>query len=412
MHDSTTSSRQVSANSTKQIETVSIIGAGQMGRGIASCCVEAGLNVRIADLDRQTAEQAVRELMSVSPNPPLNGPHFRAPAITGPTTVSTSDEAIADADLVIESIVEDVAAKRDLLARIAPRLGPRTIVASNTSSIPLAELAGAVTVPQQFCGLHFCHPVSDRRLVEVVRTSYSDNEVIARAVSFAQSLDKSPVIVGDGAGFALNRIFSPFLTEALVLVLEGVPVSTLNHVATEFGMPCGPLRLVDNFGLDVSLAVGSRLLRAFPDRWVPSELLVAMYKSRRRGASHGGRFYAIDQPDDDLLHPEAEQLIAQRRRSERPFSDDEVRRRLLLPMLLEATRVVEEGLVADPAVVDVILRDGLGMTGRYRGLFGWADDVGAEKLLAELRPLCSQGGRFEPTLALQAAAENHLSFLT
>jgi len=163
---------------------------------------------------------------------------------------------------------------------------------------------------------------------------------------------------------------------------------------------------VDNFGLDVSLAVGSLLLKAFPDRWIPSELLVALYKSRRRGAADQGRFYAGDQPDDDLLHPEAEQLIARRRRSQRRFSDAEVRNRLLLPMLLEATRVIEEGLVHDPATVDAILRDGLGMTTRYCGLFGWADEIGADQLLTELRTLGALGKRFQPTLLLEAAARN------
>ena len=318
------------------------------------------------------------------------------------------DRDLGAADLIIEAVPENVSVKTDVLSRVEPFLRSSTIITSNSSSIPMSQLAAALNDPTRFCGLHFCHPVSQRPLVEVIGAEATSRETLDRAFAFASSLGMSPIVVRDSPGFLLNRLLVPYLNEALELLLEGSEVAALNEAAKAFGMPQGPLALFDDFGIDVALAVGRSLFWTFPDRIVPSELLIAMYKSGLRGRKAGGGFF-LNQADADAgqLAPHTEDLIRKRRRSGTSLSDDVVSRRLILPMLLEATRTLHESLAGSAAEIDGALRDGLGMTDCYQGLFGWANSVGAATIIDWLRPLESLGKRFEPTpLLLDAVAAN------
>ncbi|MCA9027964.1 MAG: hypothetical protein KDA86_22330 [Planctomycetaceae bacterium] len=383
---------------TPSIRTVSVIGAGVMGRAIAACSVRKGFRVQIFDSNPDAAANAVREFTSSSPSEHTRGLHLASPSHSDSLTVATSFRELADADLVIEAVPENPAIKCQVLLQLAPALNGQTIVASNTSSIPLSELIQTIPVPESFCGLHFCHPVAERPLVEVITTDATSAETCERAVAFAHAIGKSPVIVRDGPGFVLNRILSPYLTESMELALEGVDIELLDQAAHEFGMPCGPLRLIDEFGIDVCLAVGATLLRAYPDRFIPSELLIALYKTGRRGSKSGGGFY----DDDDQIAPCVRDIISKRSRPSHQTTIDEIHQRLFLPMFLEATRVLEEQAVESPETIDRILQDGLGMTAEYRGLFGWAEAQGSGTLLSWLSTLQSLGDRYATTPLLLA----------
>ncbi len=390
-----------------RIRTVSIIGAGVMGRAIAACSVRSGHHVQIADAYPQAATDAVREILTSPTSGLIRGPHFAKSSSSAVIRVVTSDADLAAADLVIEAVPENLALKREVLSRIGRHLSRHTVVASNTSSIPISELAEALPTPGRFCGLHFCHPVAERALVEVIAAATTSTETKEQATAFAVALGKSPVVVRDGPGFVLNRILSPYLTESMELLLEGVDVQVLDQAAHDFGMPCGPLRHLDEFGIDVSLAVGATLLRAFPDRFIPSELLIAMYKSGRRGSKSGGGFYSTDgYPGDIRIAPAVRDIISQRSRKSHHMTTDEVSRRLFLPMFLEATRVLEERVVEIPDIIDQIVNDGLCMTSEYHGLFRWADALGVDTLLGCLEPFQPLGRRFEPTSLLVMVAAN------
>ncbi len=392
-----------------RIETVSIIGAGVMGRGIAELSVRAGMRVRICDTNAAAAEAAVEAIRN-----PRRGelviPQFFDVSDAADISAATCDEEIADADLIIEAVFENLPLKTAILSRIEPFLQTRTIVASNSSSFTVSKLASSLKNPAVFCSLHFCHPVSERPLVEVVGGKETSRETLERVFAYATSLGKAPIVVQDGPGFLLNRLLVPYLNEALELLLEGADVAALDRVAKQFGMPQGPLALFDEFGIDVALAVGRSLFWTFPDRIVPSELLIAMYKSGLRGRKSGGGFYPTSEAVNAAqLAPRVRELIAARQRANISFSDEQIQRRLFLPMLLEATRALQESLVADPKTIDRALRDGLGMTVLYRGLFGWADAVGAPTIINWLRPLEALGKRFEPTpQLLDAACSNRL----
>ena len=211
--------------------------------------------------------------------------------------------------------------------------------------------------------------------------------------------------VRDSPGFLLNRLLVPYMNEALELLLDGAEIDALDRAAREFGMPLGPLTHFDEFGIDVALAVGRTLYRAFPDRIVPSELLVAMYKSGRLGRKSGSGFCLT--PHDfavTRLVPDVRTMIYERLRHPLNLRSEEIAHRLFLPMLLEATRVLEESLVESPAMIDTALQLGLGMTSSYRGLFAWADAIGTARIIDLLQPLQPLGKRFEPTRLLLSKA--------
>lgn len=197
----------------------------------------------------------------------------------------------------------------------------------------------------------------------------------------------APLVMRDSPGFLLNRLLVPFLNEAIELLLDGAAVEALDQAGLEFGMPVGPLALFDEFGIDVALAVGRSLYQAFPNRIVPSELIIRMYKSGRLGRKCGHGFYSAPWATGDRqVTPKVRQLIAERLRGGEPPDPDAIRHRLILPMLLEATRTLEEQLVDNPATIDKALHDGLGLTPRYSGLFAWARSVGSGRILQWLAP--------------------------
>jgi 3-hydroxyacyl-CoA dehydrogenase len=229
---------------------------------------------------------------------------------------------------------------------------------------------------------------------------------VAAAVAFAKRIGKMPVVVNDGPGFLVNRLLFPYMNEAIELLCDGASIKEIDRAATAFGMPMGPLTLYDLVGLDTATYAGMVMYRAFPDRVVASPLVPAMVKQGRLGQKSGRGFFNYQnkkgRPEDD---PAVVKLIAPYRRGERKFSRDELANRLFLPMLLEATRMLEDKIVRDVRDVDLGLIFGLGFPPFKGGLLYWADTIGAAKLLDLIKPLEPLGARFKPTpLLLEMAA--------
>lgn len=384
------------------VQTVAVIGAGAMGQGIAAANLQAGIRVLTSDIDSAAAESAVARLLADHSASGVPGSGSSPPA-----AVIHSDEQFAEADLIIEAVAEDQRIKTELLSRLERFISPHTLLASNSSSIPMARLADCLQQPDRFCGLHFCYPVDQRPLVEVIGADTTSSTTLQRVENYARAIGMSPVTVRDAPGFLLNRLLVPYLNEALELVLEQADLQELEAAAIRFGLPKGPLAQLDDFGLDVALSVGRTLYQSFPDRIGPSEMLIAMYKAGRLGRKSGHGFHFDNGVRSETIVPAVQDIINRRARGSAPVPHASIERRLLLSMLLEATRALEEGLVDSSQIVDQVLHDGLGMTDRYRGLFGWADSVGGSQILKWLEPLQSLGPRFEPTpLLLELAADS------
>jgi 3-hydroxyacyl-CoA dehydrogenase/enoyl-CoA hydratase/3-hydroxybutyryl-CoA epimerase/3-hydroxyacyl-CoA dehydrogenase/enoyl-CoA hydratase/3-hydroxybutyryl-CoA epimerase/enoyl-CoA isomerase len=390
-----------------------VIGAGIMGAGIAAATLKREIPVALFDSSpdalRRGARQAVEE---AAYSKTAKGADPQKLLGLAPLLAATDDDhALAKRDLVIEAVIENAEAKRALFARVEPLLGEHAILASNTSTIPITFLAEKLAHPERFCGIHFFNPVRRMKLVEVIRGKRTSDETISTAVAYAKKVGKSPIVVNDGPGFLVNRLLFPYMNEALNLVAEGASLEDVDRAAKKFGMPMGPITLYDVVGLDTALYAGGTMKQAFPDRITDTPILEAMVKAGRLGQKNGLGFFSYKnkkqraEPD-----PEVAKLLAPLRAGEKKFNTDELIYRLFLPMLLEATRVLEDRIVRDPRDVDLGLIFGLGFPPFKGGLLFWADRVGAVKLVELLKPFEKLGARFKPTPLLQEMAKTNKTF--
>jgi len=397
----------------RDIATVAVIGAGIMGSGIAAVTLKRQIPVSFTDASADALARGARGVLEEAAyNRKTNGPDVqRALQLAPLLRTTTSDDELGACDLVIEAVVENADVKRLIYSRLEPKLGPTTILASNTSTIPITELARGRQRPDQFCGMHFFNPVRRMKLVEVIRGKQTSDETVATVVAHAKRLGKFPIVVHDGPGFLVNRMLFPYLNEALDLLADGVPVAQIERAAKEFGMPMGPLVLYDVVGLDTAVYAGRLMWETFPERVVPSPILPALVKAGRLGQKSGRGFFSYEnkkkRPEPD---PGLARFVDPYQRTAKSLTQDEIAMRLFLPMLLEATRVLAEGIVRDPRDVDLGVIFGLGFPPFRGGLLYWADTLGPRQVLEMLKPLADLGPRMQPTPLLEEMARSNSRF--
>jgi 3-hydroxyacyl-CoA dehydrogenase len=380
------------ATGPRKIASVGIIGAGLMGTAIAAAHVQYRLPVVIHDLNAaalgRVGDSVAAELREANAHV--------TPGALGRLLRPTADLAeAAGCDLVLEAIAETLPAKLQLYAQLQRHLSAETIVASNTSAIPLQRLARGIADPSRFCGMHFCHPVPDRPLVEIIYGPQTSDLTMTAVVAHARRIGRMPMTTPDGPGFVVNRLLFPYLGEALELLSEGVAAESIDAAATEFGMAIGPLRMMDEIGLDTTLHAGLVLATAFPERIVASPLLVSLIKSGRLGRKSGAGFFSYSTLLDEPAVAPCARI---------PPKQEQMAYRLVLPMLLEATRLLEEGKVRDAREIDLAVLFGLGFPAEKGGLLWWADTLGAQRIIALLGSHGAMGSRAEPTPLLKSMA--------
>jgi 3-hydroxyacyl-CoA dehydrogenase/enoyl-CoA hydratase/3-hydroxybutyryl-CoA epimerase/3-hydroxyacyl-CoA dehydrogenase/enoyl-CoA hydratase/3-hydroxybutyryl-CoA epimerase/enoyl-CoA isomerase len=398
----------------REVRAVSVIGAGVMGQGIAAANIKRGIPVALGDVTAEAIGRGVQGILSeASYNREAKGPDVARALELAPLVNGTmSDAELAHADLVVEAIYENAEAKQALYERLEPLLAAHAVLCSNTSTIPISDLAAGLTRPEQFCGLHFFNPVRQMPLVEVIRGRATSDETMATAVAYARRIGKSPIVVNDGPGFLVNRVLLPYMNEALLLLEEGVSIKQIDRAATAFGMPMGPIALYDTVGLDVAVHAGGVMHAAFSDRVEPSTILPAMVEAGRIGKKVGRGFfdYGGKKGDHGKESLETAKIVSAHRRGEGSFTADEITDRLMLPMLLEATRVLEDGVAANVRDVDLALIYGIGFPPFRGGLFFWADRLGAAAIVEKLKAYNPLGERFAPTAMLKKLAQQNGKF--
>jgi 3-hydroxyacyl-CoA dehydrogenase len=322
--------------------------------------------------------------------------------------------SIAGADIVIESVTERPDVKQQVLAEIEQTVGAETVITTNTSTNPIARLAAGLTDPTRFCGLHFFNPVRRMTLVEVVRGPATSDRTVAIAVAHAKRLGKCPVVVNDSPGFLVNRILMPYLHEAGELLREGVPAERIDRVSRGFGMPMGPIELYDMIGLDTAFYAGLVLSAAYGDRIEASPVIPALVKVGRLGRKTGAGFYRYSGAGQKerivAVDETAAAAIARYTHPTRESSDRTIVDRLFLPMLLEALRGLDEGLVRDGRDIDLAVIHALGFPAFRGGLLAWGDSLGAAEILRRLEPLADLGPRMHPTDRLRGHAASGRPF--
>ena len=389
-----------------------VVGAGIMGAGIAALHLRALGGVTLCDVEPRALERAVGAILEeASWDRVRRGPDAaRLARLAGGLRTSTRVDLLADADIVVESVLERTDVKRSVLAGIEEVVRPDAVIATNTSTNPITRLATALRDPSRFCGLHFFNPVRRMMLVEVVRGPATSDDTVARAVEHGKRLGKCPIVVLDSPGFLVNRMLMPYLHEAVEMLREGLDPLSIDAAARAFGMPMGPLELYDMIGLDTAFYAGLVLADAYRDRIDASPVVPAMVKSGRLGRKSGGGFYRYSGvgPDARVTHPDEgiTDVVAPYRLPAHAGTADAaaIVDRLLLPMVLEATLVLDEGIVRDARDIDLAVIHALGFPPFRGGLLAWADGLGAGSIVRRLEELEPLGTRMRPTPRLVSLA--------
>jgi 3-hydroxyacyl-CoA dehydrogenase/enoyl-CoA hydratase/3-hydroxybutyryl-CoA epimerase len=364
-----------------QIRHLHVIGAGAMGGDIAAWSALRGVTVTLQDLAPERVSPAVKRAHELFKKR-LKQPHLVQAAMDR-LIPDVAGNGVAKADLIIEAIVENAEVKRKLFAQIEPRMKEGAILATNTSSIPLQELTGVLMRPERLVGLHFFNPVPQMMLVEIVEGPQTSPAVMKAGMAFAGQIDKLPLPCKSAPGFLVNRVLSPYLLEAMLMLDEGIPAETIDAAAQDFGMPMGPIELADMVGLDIAWAVGQELAR--PGSPIPKKLQAAI-EAKNLGKKTGKGFYTWvkGKPVKGSTGPGTLDL--------KSLAD-----RMVAPSLNEAVACLREHIVADADLVDAGVIFGTGFAPHRGGPINTIRARGKQEWLRIMNDNKAKYGlRFEP----------------
>jgi len=386
----------------RPVKRAAVLGAGIMGGGISQLAADRGVPVRLKDIRYdavltalQTASGLWRKRLErrrISKAEFAGKMAFIAPTL--------DDTGLRRVDLVIEAVVENLEVKRKVLAEIEQQIDERAVFASNTSSLPITDIAARALRPERVVGLHFFNPVHRMPLVEIIAGRRSSPEALSTVHRFALDLGKVPVVVKDGPGFLINRILMFYMAEALRLLTEGIRIEAADAAMKGFGMPMGPFELLDAVGLDTARHVAGVMTDAFGQR-VGGDLTLmdAMVASERLGTKNGRGFYRYRGGKKTAVDGEIYKLAGQP--AARSLPPETLQERMVLIMVNEATLCLEEGVVREPREIDIAMVMGTGFPPFRGGLLRHADGIGIPIVQDRLARLAdSQGERFRPAGSL------------
>ena len=399
----------------KTVQSMAVLGAGTMGGGIAQVAADNGVKVWMKDLQQSalqagfTAAQKVwdKELKKYRIN--KYDYEQKMERIQGTTTY----ENFSDLDFVVEAIVEDMEIKKKVLAEVAGHVQDDCILATNTSSLSVTEMADALSRPENFVGMHFFNPVNKMPLVEVIRGVKTSDVAVATVYDLAKKMGKIPIVVKDGPGFLVNRLLLPYLAEAAFLLAEGMAIEVVDKMyVQEFGMPMGPFHLMDEIGIDVCLKVLKIFRKALGPRVEVAPVMEKLEASGRLGKKNHKGFYVYDEKGKKQgVDP---QLYAELGLStpSNPLSNKECLQRGVFLMVNEAALVLhEERVVENARDLDLAMIMGTGFPPFRGGLLRYADSLGSEYVVNELELYANQYGmRFKPCTPLSNMAKTKRLF--
>ncbi len=367
------------------IKEAGVIGAGVMGGGIASLFAGKGIDTRLSDLSRDALDAAMASHIAGVEKKQKRRRLTRdkAEAAIDRLTASERVDGLGRAGIVVEAVAEVMEVKHKVLGLVATQVGPDCLLATNTSSLSVTEMAAPIPHPERVVGMHFFNPVAKMPLVEIVRGERTSPEAVTAIAALATRCGKTPVVVADVAGFLVNRLLGPYLDEAVRLFVEGVDPERLDHLMVDFGMPMGPLRLLDEVGLDIAGHAAESLHRAYGVRMTPSPGIDAMKSDERLGVKTGKGFYRHTKgKGKPQLATDLKRF--QTGNTARAFSDEEVVDRMVMAMVNEAGMCLEEKVVTDIRQLDLATVFGTGFAPFRGGLMRYAEDLGWAEVVRRL----------------------------
>jgi len=396
--------------SPREIHNVAVLGGGLMGGGIASVtATKAGVPVRIKDINQQGISHAFKTSWDLLQGKVKRGHLKRAEQQRQMMLISGTIDysGFRQVDLVVEAVFEDLELKQKMIREVEENAAQQTIFASNTSSLPIHEIARGAARPEQVIGLHYFSPVDKMPLVEVIPHAHTSAETIATTVAFARKQGKTAIVVGDSAGFYVNRILAPYINEAARCLLEGESIEHIDNALVNFGFPVGPLQLLDEVGIDVGTKIIPILETAYGERFAPPPGLDAVLKDDRKGRKNGKGFYLYADKGQKAKKKQADSsiykllnLTPKNKQAERDIAD-----RCVSLMLNEAVRCLDDGTVRNARDADIGAVFGIGFPPFLGGPMRYIDSLGADRVVKKLQALQRQyGERFAPCDALLTRA--------
>ena len=400
----------------RKVKKAVILGGGLMGGGIASVTTtKAKIPVSVKDISEKGLSNALAYAYKLL-DKGVKRRHMTPAArdnLMALMTTTTEYKGVNDADIVVEAVFEDLALKHQMVKDIERECGEHTIFASNTSSLPISQIAEAATRPENVIGLHYFSPVEKMPLVEVIAHAKTSPETIATTVAFARKQGKTPIVVQDGAGFYVNRILALYMNEAAQLLLEGQSVEHLDKALVKFGFPVGPITLLDEVGIDVGAKISPILEKELGERFKAPAAFDKLLGDDRKGRKNGKGFYQYGQKDSSKKAKVVDESVYGVL-GIKPGTNKDVKavaERCVVQMLNEAVRCLDDGIIASPRDGDIGAIFGIGFPPFLGGPFHYIDTLGAANLVKILEGYQSQfGNRFEPCERLKTMAQENAHF--
>lgn len=398
----------------KAIKNMGVLGAGTMGGGIAQLGADKGIEVRVKDLNNDALSKAFVAAASIWEKKLKRRrmTKFEFKEKMGRVSGGTDYAGFGRMDLVVEAIVEDMKIKQSVIGETAKHMPEDAIIATNTSSLSVTEMAKGHPKPENFGGMHFFNPVHKMPLVEVIRGEKTSDVTTATIFDLSKKMGKFPVVVKDGPGFLVNRLLLPYLNEAMYLLEEGMSIEEVDKYYLKFGMPMGPFHLIDEVGIDVSVKVAKIFHEAFGERAKPSPLMSKIMETGRLGKKNQKGFYLYDEKGKKLELDQSVYKDLGLSTPTNPYNAELCVNRGIFAMLNEAVRaLVDDKIVEKAEEVDLAMIMGTGFPPFKGGLMKYADSIGTRKITDELLRFADDvGPRFKPAESLMKMADGNEKF--
>tara|TARA_R110000751_G_scaffold16272_5_gene51674 strand:- start:713 stop:2863 length:2151 start_codon:yes stop_codon:yes gene_type:complete len=397
----------------EKITKAAVLGGGLMGGGIAFVtATKAKLPVRIKDISHQGISYALKygyDLLNKKVKRRFMR-HSEMQSQLALITGTTDYTGFNDVDIVVEAVFEDLTLKQKMVADIESHCKEETIFASNTSSLPIGQIAEKALRPENVIGLHYFSPVDKMPLAEIIAHEKTSDQTISTTVAFAKQQGKTPIVVKDKAGFYVNRILAPYMNEAAILLLEGCSIEALDKAMVKFGFPVGPMQLLDEVGIDVGAKIGPILQAELGERFAPPAAFSKLIDDGRLGKKVKKGFYQYNTKSKKKLVDDSVYTLLGLQVSNTTVTDAQAERCVYM-MLNEAARCLDEGIVRNARDGDIGAIFGIGFPPFLGGPFQYMDKIGATTLVSKLSQWQAEfGERFTPCDALIKMAEQGESY--